>query len=212
MDKFKTHKGTVAALDMANADTDQIIPKQFLKLMDRDGFGRYLFFHHRFREDTGEPIDDFVLNRPEGKEATILLARENFGCGSSREHAVWALLDFGFRVLIAPSFADIFRENCINNGVLPVEQPPDVTDEWFRRAGGGYAIEADLEKGTLTGSDGFTRSFEIGPFDKRRLLEGLDRIDLTLEHEEAVAEYERNRKEPWRAAHAGPTGEVEECG
>ncbi len=214
MEKLNTHTGSVVALDLAHMDTDQIIPKQFLKFIERSGFGRYLFYNHRFREETGEPYHDFVLNQPHSDGATILLARENFGCGSSREHAVWALLDYGFRVLIAPSFADIFRENCFNNGVLPVELAPDVVDEWFRRAGsnGGYSIVVDVEAQTLTGSDGFSCSFELHPHDKRRLLEGLDEIGVTLKHGEAISRYEQNRNEPWQAAHSGPVGKVEECG
>jgi 3-isopropylmalate/(R)-2-methylmalate dehydratase small subunit len=198
--KFSTFTGLVAALDISNVDTDQIVPKQFLKLVDRDGFGQYLFFHHRFMDD-GDPNPDFVLHRPRYDGATILLARENFGCGSSREHAPWALLDYGFTVLIAPSFADIFKTNCFKNGILPVELPNGTVDEWFGRveATSGYTITVDLANQTLVGSDGFSATFDVDPFLKSCLLEGLDDISLTLGHEAAVEAYEQAHRKPWQA-------------
>jgi len=206
MQKFHTFTGLVAPLDLSNVDTDQIIPKQFLKRVERDGFGRFAFFHWRFKtDDTPEP--SFILNRPEYQKATILLARENFGCGSSREHAPWALLDFGFKVIVAPSFADIFKNNAFNNGMLLIELEPQMMDQWFQRAlkGDGYRITVDLKAQTLTGSDGFACLFAVDPFRKKCLLEGLDEIGLTLQEEAAIKKYEEAHKQPWQAAVAGLT-------
>lgn len=199
MERLVRFTGVVIPLDLANVDTDQIVPKQFLKLVSREGFGRHLFFHHRYQED-GSPRPSFVLNRREYAGAKILLARENFGCGSSREHAPWALMDYGLRALIAPSFADIFKTNCYRNGLLPIELSAELVDAWFGRVleTPGYVITVDLERQTLTGADGFTCTFEIDAFRKRRLMEGLDDIALALEHEAAIEAYERAHQQPWR--------------
>jgi 3-isopropylmalate/(R)-2-methylmalate dehydratase small subunit len=198
MEPFVRHTGLVAPFDRSDVDTDQIIPKQFLKRVERTGFGQFLFHNWRFRPD-GSPNPEFVLNQPCYQNATILLARENFGCGSSREHAVWALRDYGFRALIAPSFADIFRTNCTKNGVLPVELPPDQVEELFRlvKAHEGYRVTIDLELQTVA-SEGFSTHFEIDPTVKERLLQGLDDIGLTLLHEELIANYERMHQQPGR--------------
>lgn len=201
MEKFTTFTGIVVPLDMAHVDTDQIVPKQFLKRVEREGFGQVLFHHHRFDQD-GQPVDTFVLNHPRYQQASILLARENFGSGSSREHAPWALRDYGFRVLIAPSFADIFKTNCFQIGLLPIELEPQMVDEWFRRveASPGYSITVDLAGQVLTGSDGFACVFAVDPFRKHCLLGGLDDIALTLEHEEQITAYERAHEASWQAA------------
>jgi len=201
MKPFDKLTARVAPLDQPNVDTDQIVPKQFLKRVERTGFGQFLFYDWRFLPD-GSPNPDFVLNQPRYHGAQILLTRENFGCGSSREHAPWALLDYGFRVIIAPSFADIFKNNCFKNGILPMELPAEVVDELFRRVNAqeGYALTVDLERQTIEGSDGFQCRFEIDPFRKRCLLEGLDDIGLTLQHQEKIAAYEAAHREPWQAA------------
>jgi 3-isopropylmalate/(R)-2-methylmalate dehydratase small subunit len=201
MQAFKTHTGIVAALDRANVDTDQIIPKQFLKRIERTGFGRYLFYDWRFLAD-GSPDPSFELNRPAAAGATILLARRNFGCGSSREHAPWALADYGFRVVIAPTFADIFFNNCLQNGMLPVRLDESDVDELFRRAAaavasaGAYRLHVDLEAGRITDEAGFTRAFSIDPFRRQCLLEGLDDIGLSLRHAERIAAWETARGLP----------------
>jgi 3-isopropylmalate/(R)-2-methylmalate dehydratase small subunit len=214
MEKPTKFTGSAVALDMPNVDTDQIIPKQFLKLTERSGFGRYLFYNHRYDGVTGEPRPDFVLSRPAAKDATILVARENFGCGSSREHAVWALADFGFRFIIAPSFADIFKENCFRNGIAALEVDEDAADELIGRASanGGCSLTVDLDAGTISAGDGFSCSFRISPSHRQRLAEGLDEIDRTLKHEELIARYEREHAGPWQAAHSGPKGGIEDCG
>ncbi len=201
MDKLVKFTGLVVPLDHSDVDTDQIIPKEFLKRVERAGYGHDLFAYWRY-DQQGRPRPDFVLNQPRYKGAQVLLARDNFGCGSSREHAVWALADYGFRVLIAPSFADIFKGNCFNVGVLPVELEAELVEEWFRRvlANEGYCITTDLPAQTLTGSDGFACSFQIDPDRKRRLVEGLDEIGLTLEHEDDIAAYEAAHARPWQAA------------
>jgi 3-isopropylmalate/(R)-2-methylmalate dehydratase small subunit len=188
---FTTHTGLVAAMDRANVDTDQIIPKQFLKRIERTGFGQYLFFDWRRLED-GSPNPDFELNRPEAKGASILLARRNFGCGSSREHAPWALADYGFRVVIAPSFADIFYNNCFKNGMLPIQLSEGTIDELFRRAAAHerYTLAADLRELTLCDEHGLVIGFQVDPFRRHCLLNGLDDIGLTLEHEDKIAAYE----------------------
>lgn len=192
MQPFITHEGLVAPLDRVNVDTDQIIPKQFLKRIERTGFGQFLFYDWRFRED-GTPNPDFVLNAPEYRGASILLARDNFGCGSSREHAPWALLDYGFRAILAPSFADIFYNNCFKNGLLPVRLPGPVIDALFdkTRRTPGYRLTVDLEHCEIRDADGWKTSFEIDPFRRESLLKGLDDIGMTLEHEAAIAEFER---------------------
>jgi 3-isopropylmalate/(R)-2-methylmalate dehydratase small subunit len=179
-------------MDRANVDTDQIIPKQFLKRIERTGFGQYLFFDWRFLDD-GSPNPEFELNRPAAKGASILLARRNFGCGSSREHAPWSLEDYGFRVLIAPSFADIFYNNCFKNGILPIRLSDEQVDELFRRAAAtpGYQLTADLESCTLSDNAGLSWTFEVEPFRRNCLLNGLDDIGLTLEHEDKITAFER---------------------
>jgi 3-isopropylmalate/(R)-2-methylmalate dehydratase small subunit len=178
-------------MDRANVDTDQIIPKQFLKRIERTGFGQYLFFDWRFRDD-GSDNPEFELNRPEFRGASVLLARRNYGCGSSREHAPWALADYGFRVLIAPSFADIFYNNCFKNGILPIRLDDATVDDLFRRAARHpqYKLTADLETCRLTDEHGLSLGFEIESFRRHCLLNGLDDIDLTLEHEDKITEFE----------------------
>ncbi|MCB2188137.1 MAG: 3-isopropylmalate dehydratase small subunit [Deltaproteobacteria bacterium] len=209
MEKFQTFTGVAAVLDVANVDTDQIIPKEFLKRVERSGFGQFLFYNHRFLPD-GRPNPNFVLNQPRFAGASILLSGENFGCGSSREHAPWALLDYGFRVILARSFADIFRNNAFNIGILLIELPVEIMREWMKRANQteGYRIEVDLAGQTLTGEDGFACFFSVDPHAKKRLLEGLDNIGLTLRHEAAIAAYEEKHAAPWQAAtsHAAPGG------
>ena len=194
MKPFILHTGLVAAMDRANVDTDQIIPKQFLKRIDRTGFGQFLFFDWRSRDD-GSLNPDFELNRPEFAGATVLLARHNFGCGSSREHAPWALEDYGFRVIIAPSFADIFYNNCFKNGMLPVRLDETAVQTLFDRVAAhrGYRLTVDLEKCAITDDSGLRVSFEVEPFRRHCLLHGLDDISLTLEHEDRIAAYEAAR-------------------
>jgi len=195
MEPFTKHTGIVAALNRVNVDTDQIIPKQFLKRIERTGFGQFLFFDWRFLED-GSPNPEFELNRPEASGATILLAGANFGCGSSREHAPWALLDYGFRVLLAPSFADIFYNNCFKNGILPIRLPESDIADLFRRVVGipGYRLTVDLQELSMIGVDGFRRSFDLDPFRREFLLLGLDDIGLTLQQEDAIRTYEAKRR------------------
>ena len=191
MEPFKTLTGIVAPLDRVNVDTDQIIPKQFLKRIERTGFEEYLFYDWRYL-DNGKPNPEFVLNNERYKDATILLTRNNFGCGSSREHAPWALKNYGFLVIIAPSFADIFFSNCFKNGMLPIVLQENVVEELFKRvlANKGYRLTVDLESQSITEDKGFKISFEIDPFKKRCLLEGLDDIGLTLRHEDKIRAYE----------------------
>jgi 3-isopropylmalate/(R)-2-methylmalate dehydratase small subunit len=193
MQSFITHRGSVAALRRANVDTDQIIPKQFLKRVERTGFGPFLFFDWRFDQD-GREREDFELNQPRARGATILLTGANFGCGSSREHAPWALADYGFRVIIAPSFADIFYSNCCQNGLLPVCLPQSQIDELFRRAESPYQLEVDLRRQTVSDDSGFEARFEIAPYRREMLLLGLDEIGSTLLQEERIAAYERRRE------------------
>jgi 3-isopropylmalate/(R)-2-methylmalate dehydratase small subunit len=193
MQPFTQLTGLVAAMDRANVDTDQIIPKQFLKRIERTGFGQFLFFDWRFHDD-GSPNPKFELNDPKLAGATILLARRNFGSGSSREHAPWALEDYGFRVVIAPSFADIFYNNCFKNGMLPIKLSEADVDELFRRAAGrDYHLSVDLESQTLTDSAGLKLAFDVDPFRKHCLLHGLDDIGLTLAHEAKITAYENRR-------------------
>jgi 3-isopropylmalate/(R)-2-methylmalate dehydratase small subunit len=192
MQPFTKHTGLVAAMNRSNVDTDQIIPKQFLKRIERTGFGQFLFFDWRFLDD-GSPNPEFELNRPEAEGASILLARRNFGCGSSREHAPWALADYGFRVIIAPSFADIFYNNCFKNGILPIRLEEDVVDDLFQRTRPGYRLTVDLESNTITDEEGLAVDFEVDSFRRQCLLEGLDDIALTLAQESAIAEYEKAR-------------------
>ena len=186
------HTGLVAPLDRVNVDTDQMVPKQFLKLITREGYGRFLFYDWRYLE--GEvPNPEFVLNQPRYRGASILLARANFGCGSSREHAPWALLDYGLRALIAPSYADIFYNNCLKNGLLPVTLPAAQVDELFRRTESreSYRLTVDLEAQTITDEAGLKIPFQIDPFRRECLLKGLDDIGLTLRLEDKIAAYEK---------------------
>ncbi len=194
MKPFTHHTGLVAAMDRANVDTDQIIPKQFLKRIERTGFGQFLFFDWRFLDD-GSPNPDFELNKPEFQGATILLARRNFGSGSSREHAPWALDDYGFRVIIAPSFADIFYNNCFQNGMLPIALDDADVEELFQRTAAhrGYKLTVDLEQQTISDEHGLTLQFDVDGFRRHCLLNGLDNIALTLAHEDKIAAYEAAR-------------------
>jgi len=190
--KFTQHTGIVAPLDAANVDTDAIIPKQFLQKVTRTGFGAHLFHDWRFEDDAGTvPTPDFVLNKPEFKGTSILLARENFGCGSSREHAPWALTDFGFHVVIAPSFADIFYGNSFNNQLLPVKLSDEEVDEMFKlvAAQPGVTFTVDLEAQSVTAGDK-SYSFEIDSFRRHCMINGLDSIGLTLQHEASISNYE----------------------
>ncbi|HEY6660476.1 MAG TPA: 3-isopropylmalate dehydratase small subunit [Pyrinomonadaceae bacterium] len=194
MTLFHQHTGLVAPLDRANVDTDQIIPKQFLKRIERTGFGEFLFYDWRYLPD-GQPNPSFVLNQPRYHGASILVADKNFGCGSSREHAPWALGEFGFRVIIAPSFADIFANNCFKNGMLPITLPAAKVEEIMDHAKRqeGYKLTVDLEPQTVEDASGLSVPFVVGEFQRYCLLEGLDDIGLTLRHEEAIRAYEASR-------------------
>ena len=185
MKSFRQHTGLVAPLDRANVDTDQIIPKQFLKRIERTGFGEFLFYDWRYLPD-GTLNPSFVLNEPRYKGASILVAGKNFGCGSSREHAPWALGEYGFRVIIAPSFADIFANNCFKNGMLPIALDAVQVEELMGRT----ELTVDLERLTIEDSSGLSIPFEVSEFQRYCLLEGLDDIGLTLRHEDAIREYE----------------------
>jgi len=202
MTAFRIHTGLVAPLDRPNVDTDQIIPKQFLKRVERTGFGEFLFYDWRFLAE-GEPDPSFPLNEARYQGASILVAGKNFGCGSSREHAPWALADYGFRAIIAPSFADIFANNCKKNGLLPVVLSDSQVSELMRLAReiGGYEATVDLEKKMVTDMQGFSAAFEIGEFQRFCLLEGLDDIGLTLKSESDIAAYEQ-RRPCWMRANA----------
>ena len=192
MKPFTKHCGIVATLDRLNVDTDQIIPKQFLKRIERTGFGQFLFYDWRFLDDGKTPNKDFELNKPEFQGATVLVTRDNFGSGSSREHAPWALEDYGFRVILAPSFADIFYNNCFKNGMLPLVTDEKTINELFQRvaANPGYQLTVDLEKNLITDGQGSEMSFSIDPFRRHCLLNGLDDIGLTLQHADQIAAYE----------------------
>ena len=194
MEPFKRHTGLVATLDRVNVDTDQIIPKQFLKRIERSGFGQFLFYDWRFNTD-GSINAEFELNEPRFAGASILLARANFGCGSSREHAPWALHDYGFRAIIAPSYADIFYNNCFKNGLLPVQLSEAEVDRLFTAASAipGYELTIDLERQWVVDDWGNKFGFAVEPFRRECLLKGLDDIGLTLQHEDAIAEYEEHR-------------------
>jgi 3-isopropylmalate/(R)-2-methylmalate dehydratase small subunit len=200
MEKFTTLTGIAAPLPQVNVDTDMIIPKQFLKTITREGLGKSLFDEMRYDLD-GNEIPDFVLNQPQYRQAEILVTGENFGCGSSREHAPWALLDFGIRCVIAPSFADIFYGNCFKNGILPIVLPQEQVDILMEEArkGANARISVDLEAQTVSTTDGQVFSFEIDPFRKHCLLNGLDEIGLTLEKAAAIDAYEARAKaeRPW---------------
>lgn len=195
MKPFTVHTGLVAPLEVMNVDTDQIIPKQFLKRIERTGYGDVLFYDWRYLDDGKTPDTTFEPNAPRYSGASVLLAKDNFGCGSSREHAPWALSDYGFRVLIAPSFADIFYNNCFNNGMLPIVLDSATVLELFKevRATEGYSLTVDLENQQITKPDGTAISFGIQPFLKQRLLNGWDQIGLTLRHEDRITEYEQTR-------------------
>ena len=194
MDPFTSHTGRVAVMDRANVDTDQIIPKQFLKRIERTGFGQFLFYDWRFLEDES-PNPEFELNRPEAEGATILVARENFGSGSSREHAVWALTDYGFRCVISNQFADIFFNNSFKNGFLPIVLTEDEVDQLFQIAekDPGFEMTVDLESQSVKVDDRFSANFDIDPFRKECLLSGIDEIGLTLQHVDKIEAYEASR-------------------
>lgn len=189
---FITLTGIVAPLEALNVDTDQIIPKQFLKRIGRTGFDDALFYDWRFNAD-GSLNPDFELNAPRYKGACILLAKDNFGCGSSREHAPWALLDYGFRCILAPSFADIFYNNCFNNGMLPIRLPEDVVESLFKevRATEGYRLTVDLPNQRIVKPNGAALAFDLDPFKKECLLNGWDTIGLTLRHADKIAAFEK---------------------
>jgi len=209
MKKFELESGLVMPLDRANVDTDYIIPKQFLKSISRTGFGVNLFDEHRYldkgepgADNSGRPLNkDFVLNQPRYKGATILLARENFGCGSSREHAPWALDDYGFRVIIAPGYADIFFNNCFKNGLLPIVLNKDLVDQLFNEVEStpGYSLTVDLITQTIKKPDGSSIAFKVDSFRKDCLLNGLDDIGITLKDADAISRFENNWRQqaPW---------------
>ena len=198
MNPFTVHTGRVAPLDRANVDTDQIIPKQFLKRIERTGFGEFLFYDWRYSLD-GQVNQSFVLNEARYQGASILVAGKNFGCGSSREHAPWALAEYGFRVIIAPSFADIFANNCFKNGMLPITLPAEQVTELMLRPqqNEGYELTVDLERQLIEDGSGLSIPFVVAEFQRYCLLEGLDDIGLTLRHEEAINAYEASRP-AWR--------------
>ena len=200
MEKFTKLTGVAAPFPLRNVDTDMIIPKQFLKTIKRTGLGKSLFYELRY-DQSGAENADFVLNKPAYRNAQILIAGENFGCGSSREHAPWALLDFGFRCVIAPDFADIFFNNCFQNGILPIKLPQDQIDKLLDDAsrGANATLTVDLETQEIRGPDGGVIGFEIDPFRKHCLLNGLDAIGLTLEKEKAIQDFEARdaNARPW---------------
>lgn len=200
MRAFTVHTGLVVPMDRSNVDTDQIMPKQFLKRIERTGFGQFLFFDWRYNDD-GSPNDAFELNRPEYAGASILVARRNFGCGSSREHAPWALEDYGFRVVIAPSFADIFFNNCFKNGILPIRVSQSDLDKLMDDANRGQnaTLTIDLPAQEIRGPDGGVVKFDIDPFRKHCLIEGLDDIGLTLQKADDIVAYEAKTAtaRPW---------------
>ena len=200
MDKFDRLTGVAAPLNMINVDTDMVIPKQFLKTIKRTGLGKHLFFDMRFNTD-GSEKEGFVLNQPAYREATILVAGDNFGCGSSREHAPWALLDFGIRCVISTSFADIFYNNCFKNGILPIKVSPETLEKLFDDAerGANATISIDLEAQEIRGPDGGVVHFDVDPFRKHCLLNGLDEIAQTLEKDTEIGSFEAQQKasQPW---------------
>lgn len=191
MQAFTKHTGIVAPVDRVNVDTDAIIPKQFLKRIERTGFGQFLFFEWRWDEQ-GNVIESFEMNKPRYRGASVLISRANFGCGSSREHAPWAILDYGFRVVIAPSFADIFYNNCFKNGILPVKLSEEQVEQLFQRTAQfeGYGLTADLENKRITDEYGLALDFDLDEHRRQFLLLGLDDIGLTLQHEDKIAAYE----------------------
>lgn len=187
MEPINEIKSIITPLNRKNVDTDQIISKEFLKRIERTGFGKYLFYHWRF-DTEGNERADFILNDERYKDSTILVAHENFGCGSSREHAPWAILDYGFRVVIAPSFADIFYNNCMKNGILPIKLSVEEVEAILSKE--KYSIEVNLEEQTILGADGETYSFPIDPYQKKMLLNGWDEISLTFQYEDHIKAYE----------------------
>ena len=197
MNPFTKHTGLVAPIDRVNVDTDQMVPKQFLKLLTREGYGRILFYDWRYLPGE-KPNPDFVLNKPRYKGASVIVARANFGCGSSREHAPWAILDYGFRAILAPSYADIFYNNCFKNGILPVTLTNDQMDELFRRTETkeGYRLTVDLVQQVVTDEKGLRYSFTVDPFRRECLLKGLDDIGLTLVHEPEISAFEQHHLHP----------------
>lgn len=191
MSGFKQYDGKAVAFDRANVDTDQIIPKQFLKRIEKTGFGQFLFFDWRYKKD-GQLNEEFELNRPENQGATILVANENFGCGSSREHAPWALLDYGFKVIIAPSFADIFHQNCLKNGILPIKLKQDEVNYLLNKGkDGAFDLHIDLENQFVTDKNGFKAEFSIHPYWKKMLINGWDEIEITLQLNDKITAYEQ---------------------
>jgi 3-isopropylmalate/(R)-2-methylmalate dehydratase small subunit len=194
MKPFTTHTGKVAILNRANVDTDQIIPKQFLKRIEKTGYGRFAFFDWRYLPD-GSDNPEFELNQEKSKGATVLLAGENFGCGSSREHAPWALSDYGFQVILAPSYADIFHQNCLKNGILPITLEQSVLDVIRQKSNAeGYELIINLEEQMLTDSDNLSESFSVDPYWKDMLLYGKDEIDLTLNYNDQIKQFEEDRR------------------
>jgi 3-isopropylmalate/(R)-2-methylmalate dehydratase small subunit len=194
MEAFVQLNGLVAPVDRVNVDTDAIIPKQFLKRIERSGFGQFLFFEWRWDEQ-GNVIPEFNLNKPRYQGASVLLSRANFGCGSSREHAPWAIMDYGFRCIIAPSFADIFYNNCFKNGILPIKLSEEQVDDLFKRteAKEGYKLVVDLENKAISDNEGLSIPFELDEHRRQFLLQGLDDIGLTLKHEASITAYEAKR-------------------
>ncbi|WP_281888038.1 3-isopropylmalate dehydratase small subunit [Paenibacillus sp. YYML68] len=191
MEAFKKHTGLVGPVDRVNVDTDAIIPKQFLKRIERSGFGQFLFYEWRF-DPKGNVIPEFSLNQERYAGASVLISRANFGCGSSREHAPWAIQDYGFRVVIAPSFADIFYNNCFKNGILPIKLSEEQVEELFQRtnANAGYQLTVDLENKTIIDEQGLSIAFDLDEHRRQFLLQGLDDIGLTLQHADKIAAYE----------------------
>ncbi|MBT2736858.1 3-isopropylmalate dehydratase small subunit [Bacillus sp. ISL-7] len=193
MEPLKTHQGLVYPLNRSNVDTDQIIPKQFLKRIERSGFGQFLFYHWRF-DDNGNLRPDFSLNDPKYNGASILVAGENFGCGSSREHAPWAVQDFGFKIVIAPSYADIFKNNCVKNGILPIQVSDEQVQYIIKKAESEeYQLTVDLENQVVYDNEGFKVTFEIAPYPKVMLLNGWDEIGVTLTYEDKISQYELSK-------------------
>ncbi|MNJ35166.1 3-isopropylmalate dehydratase small subunit [compost metagenome] len=194
MEAFKKLTGIVGPVDRVNVDTDAIIPKQFLKRIERTGFGQFLFYEWRF-DTEGNVNPEFELNKPRYKGASVLISRVNFGCGSSREHAPWAILDYGFRCVIAPSFADIFYNNCFKNGILPIVLSEEQVEDLFQRTAAreGYQLTVDLESKTITDETGLHISFDLDEHRRQFLLQGLDDIGLTLQHEDLISDYEAKR-------------------
>ncbi|WP_284638792.1 3-isopropylmalate dehydratase small subunit [Paenibacillus silviterrae] len=196
MEAFTKHTGLVGPVDRVNVDTDAIIPKQFLKRIERSGFGQFLFYEWRF-DLNGKEIAEFSLNQPRYQGASVLISRANFGCGSSREHAPWAIQDYGFKVVIAPSYADIFYNNCFKNGILPIKLSEEQVEELFQRTAKneGYQLTVDLENKKITDAQGLEISFDLDEHRRQFLLQGLDDIGLTLKHEDKIAAYEAAHKD-----------------